>query len=93
MDLYSRLEDKVVEIISSFSGALEDAITPGDSLRQEDGGWLEDDELTALVDELEGEFGITIDTHAVADVGTIDELIDVLQDLVTEKIASDGDLI
>ncbi|NMB12551.1 MAG: acyl carrier protein [Firmicutes bacterium] len=93
MDLYGRLEDKVVEIISSFSGALEGAIAPDDSLRQEDGGWLEDDELAALVDELEGEFGITIDTHALADVGTIDELIDMLQDLVTEKIAADRDLV
>ncbi|NMB47200.1 MAG: acyl carrier protein [Firmicutes bacterium] len=93
MNLYSRLEDRVIEIISSFSGALEETITPGDNVRQEDGGWLEDDELSALVDELEGEFGITIDTYALADIEKVDELIDMVQELVMEKIAGDKDLI
>jgi acyl carrier protein len=93
MDLYGRLEDRIVEIISSFSGALENTITPRDILRQEAGGWLEDDELAALIDELEGEFGITIDTLALADIETLDDLIDLVQGLVTDKIAGDEDLI
>lgn len=93
MDLYGRLEDRIVEIISSFSGALENAITPRDNLRQEAGGWLEDDELAALIDELEGEFGISVDTLALSDVETVDELINLVQDLVTDKIIGDGDLV
>ncbi len=93
MELHGRLEGRIVEIISSFSGALDAVITPDDNLRQEDGGWLEDEELIELVEEVEGEFGITIDTSALADIGTVDELVDLVQDLVTDRIAADDDLI
>ena len=51
MGLYDRFEDRIYEIISSFAGGLEQVIGPGDTLRQEDGGWLAEDKLAALVDE------------------------------------------
>ena len=93
MGLYDRFEDRIYEIISSFAGGLEQVIGPGDTLRQEDGGWLAEDELAALVDELDGEFGITIDIHALADMETIGQFVDEVQQLIADKDIGDEDFI
>lgn len=87
------LEDRVMEMIATFSGADEEAITPEDLLRQEDGGWFDEEELLALIDELEGEFGITINERDLGGVQSVEELIDMVQNLVVEKLAADEDLV
>ncbi|NLY52603.1 MAG: acyl carrier protein [Firmicutes bacterium] len=93
MSIYGRFEDRIYEIISSFAGGLEHVIAPSDTLHQEDGGWLAEDELEALVDELEGEFGITIDVQALADIETIEQLVDVVQELIADKELTDEDFV
>ena len=49
--------------------------------------------MEALVDELEGEFGITIDVQALADIETIEQLVDVVQELIADKELTDEDFV
>lgn len=80
------VQDRLVEMLASFARVDVNAIHPQDMLRQEDGGLLDDDEILAFLDEVEGEFGVDISQINPEAMATVEELLDSLSDLVEERV-------
>jgi len=73
------VEDRLMYLVANFIHGDENTLSPYDPLWTADGGALESDQTSEFLDELEGEFGIDVRERELGNVGSIQELLDLVQ--------------
>ncbi len=76
------VEDRLLSLLAEYTGLDENTISLDDPLWANEGGFVAADAADALLDELEGEFGIDIAERDSGDIATIGDLLRMVETLV-----------
>ncbi len=87
------IQGRLLEMLGAFARTESNAIQPEDMVRQQDGGLMDEDEMLAFLDEVEGEFGITLHQPEQEAIATVEDLMDYLSALIAERLIADEDMV
>ncbi|HHT27545.1 MAG TPA: acyl carrier protein [Firmicutes bacterium] len=73
------VDDQLVVLLAQFIHADENALSLDDALWSHEGGLLEADRISDLIDEIEGEFNIRVHPSELENLDTVADLINHIQ--------------
>jgi acyl carrier protein len=79
------VEDRLVFLLANFIHTDENAVVLEDPLWSDEGGPLETSQAPEFLDEIEGEFGIKLRDREFEDVGTVFDLLHLVQGRVIDS--------
>lgn len=80
-------------MLAEFAHVDQNTVLPEAPVHQGDGGLMDEDELLAFLDEVEGEFGVELHQPQQEAIATMEDLVDFLSALIEEKMAADADMV